>query len=68
MQQLFAVLVPEVVLQLQVSQSTDQDLVAFQVHPADLTRRFQQSLQFDNYYEACKIATPPNSVIVCSFN
>ena len=31
MQQLFAVLVPEVVLQLQVSQSTDQDLVAFQV-------------------------------------
>ena len=52
MQQLFAVLVPEVVLQLQVSQSTDQDLVAFEVHPADLTGRFQQSLQFDNYYEA----------------
>jgi len=51
MQQLFAVLVPGVVLQLQVSQSTDQDLVAFQMHPADLTRRFQQSLQFDNYYQ-----------------
>ena len=42
--------VPEVVLQLQVSQSTDQDLVAFQVHPADLPRRFQQSLKLDNYY------------------
>ena len=51
MQQLFAILVPEVV-QLQVSQSTDQDLVAFQVHPAYLTRRFQQSLQLDNYYQA----------------
>ena len=52
MQQLFAAHVPEVVLQLQVSQSTDRDLVAFQVHPADLTRRFEQSLQFDNYYQA----------------
>ena len=35
MQQLFAVLVPGIVLQLQVSHSTDHDLVAFQVHPAD---------------------------------
>ena len=52
MQQLFAAHVPGVVLQLQVSQSTDQDLVAFQVHPADLTRRFEQSLQSDNYYQA----------------
>ena len=51
MQKLFAVLVPGVVLQLQVSQSTDQDIVAFQEHPADLTRRFQQSLQFDNHYQ-----------------
>ena len=59
MQQLFAVLVPEVVLQLQVSQSTDQDLVAFEVHPADLTRRFQQSLQIDNYYEANQQQKPP---------
>ena len=41
-----------VVLQLQASQSTDQDLFAFQVHPADLTRRFQQSLQLDNYHQA----------------
>ena len=44
--------VPGVVLQLQVSQSTDQDLVAFQVHPADLHRSFQQSLKVDNYYQA----------------
>ena len=28
--------------------STDQDLVAFQVHPADLPRRFQQPLKLDN--------------------
>ena len=32
--------------------STDQDLVAFQVHPADLPRRFQQPLKLDNYYQA----------------
>ena len=51
-EQPFAVLVPGVVVQLQVSQSTDQDLVAFQVHPADLARRFQQSLKLDNYYQA----------------
>ena len=51
-QRLFAVLVPGVVVQLQVSLSTDQDLVAFQVHPADLPRRFQQSLKLDNYYQA----------------
>ena len=38
---------PGVVLQFQVSQSTGQDLVAFQVHPADLPRRFQQSFKFD---------------------
>ena len=43
--------VPGVVLQLQVSQSTDQDLVTFEVHPADLPRRFQQSLKVDNYYQ-----------------
>ena len=40
-QQLFPVLVPGVVLQFQVSQYTAHDLVAFQVHPADLRRRFQ---------------------------
>ena len=28
--------------------STDQDLVAFQVHPDDLPRRFQQPLKLDN--------------------
>ena len=49
---MFAVLVPGVVLQLQVSQSTDQDLVAFQMHHAVLPRRFQQSLKLDNYYQA----------------
>ena len=49
---MFAVLVPGVVLQFQVSQSTDQDGIAFQMHPADLTRRFQQSLQLDNYTAA----------------
>ena len=38
--QLFAVLYPGVVLQLQVSQSTGQDLVAFQVNPADLPRKY----------------------------
>ena len=32
--------VPGVVLQLQVSQSTDQDVVVFQEHPADLLRGF----------------------------
>ena len=37
---LFAVLYPGAVLQLQVSQSTGQDLVAFQVHPADLPGKF----------------------------
>ena len=41
-----------IVLQLEVSQSNEQDLVAFQVHPADLPRRFQQSLKLDNYYQA----------------
>ena len=46
-QQLFAVLDPGVVLQFQVFQSTCQDLVAFQVHPADLPRRFQQSFKLD---------------------
>ena len=46
-----SVLAPGVVVQLQVSLSTDQDLVAFQVHPADLPRRFQQSLKVDNYYQ-----------------
>ena len=49
---MFAVLVPGVVLQFRVSQSTDQDRVAFQMHPGDLTRGFQQSLQLDNYYQA----------------
>ena len=44
----FPVLIPGVVLQLQVSQSTDQNLVAFQVHPADLPRRFQQPLKLDS--------------------
>ena len=44
--------VPGVVLQLQVSQSTDQDVVVFQEHPADLPRGFQQSLKVDNYYQA----------------
>ena len=44
--------VPGVVLQLQVSQSTDQDVVVFQEHPADLQRGFQQSLKVDNYYQA----------------
>ena len=47
-----AVLVPGVVLQFQVSQAADRDLVAFQVHPADLPRRFQQFLKLDNYYQA----------------
>ena len=41
-----------VVLQFQVSQSTGQDLVALQVHPADLPRRFQQPLKLDNYDQA----------------
>ena len=45
-------LVPGVVLQLKVSQSTGQDLVAFQVHPTDLPRTFQRSLKLDNYYQA----------------
>ena len=49
---MFAVLVPGVVLQFRVSQSTDQDRVAFQMHPGDLTRGFQQSLQLDNYIAA----------------
>ena len=31
----------------QVSQSIGQDLVAFEVHPADLTRKFQQYFKFD---------------------
>ena len=31
----------------QVSQSTGQDLVAFEVHPADLPRKFQQYFKFD---------------------
>ena len=44
--------VPGVVLLLEVSQSTDQDLVVFQEHPADLPRGFQQSLKVDNYYQA----------------
>ena len=39
--------VPGVVLQLQVSQSTGQDLIALQVLPADLRRRFQQALKLD---------------------
>ena len=39
-------------VQLQVSLSTDQDLVAFQVHPADLPRGVQQSFKLDNYYPA----------------
>ena len=50
--QLLAVFVPGVVIQFQVNQSADQDQVAFQVHPAHLPRRFQQSLKFDNYYQA----------------
>ena len=52
-------LIPGVVLQLQVSQSTDQDLVAFHVHPADLPRRFQQSLKLDNYYQASHSSKTP---------
>ena len=41
-----------VVLQLHVSQFTGQDLVVFQVHHADLPRIFQQSIKFDNHYQA----------------
>ena len=41
-----------VVLWFHVSQATGQDLVVFQVHHADLPRRFQQSLTFDNHYQA----------------
>ena len=41
-----------VVLQLQVSQSTDQDVVVFQEHPEDLPWGFQQSMKVDNYYQA----------------
>ena len=44
--------VPGVVLQLQVSQCTAQDVVVFQEHPADLSRGFQQSLKVDNNHQA----------------
>ena len=45
--QLFAVLAPGVVLQVQVSRPAGQDLGAFQGHPADLPRRFQKSFELD---------------------
>ena len=51
--------VPGVVLQLQVSQSTDQDVVVFQEHPANLQRGFQQSLKVDNYYQAYHSSKSP---------
>ena len=51
-QSLIKCFVPGVVLQLQVSQSTDQSGVVFQEHPADLPRGFQQSFKVDNYYQA----------------
>ena len=56
---MFPVLVPGVVPQLKVSQSTGQDLVGFQVHPSDLPRQFQQSLKLDNYYQAYHSSKSP---------
>ena len=60
-QQLFAVPYPRVVLQLQVSQSTGQDLVACQVHPADLPRKFQQYFKFDTPSSLIQQEKPPAS-------
>ena len=70
---MFPVLVPGVVLQLKVSQSTDQDLVGFQMHPSDLPRQFQQSLKLDNYYQAyhsskSPLGTGSRFILFTSFN
>ena len=56
---MFAVLYPVVVLQPQVSQSTGQDLVAFQVHPADIPRKFQQYFKFDRPSSLIQQKKPP---------
>ena len=56
---MFAVLYPGVVLQLQVSQSTGQDLVAFRVHPADLPRKFKQYFKFDRRSSLIQQEKPP---------
>ena len=56
---MFAVLYPGVVLQLQVSQSTGQDLVAFRVHPADLPRKFWQYFKFDRPSSLIQQEKPP---------
>ena len=56
---MFAVVYPGVVLQLQVSQSTGEDLVAFRVHPADLPREFQQYFKFDRPSSLIQQEKPP---------
>ena len=43
----------------QVSQSTGQDLVAFQVHPAALLRKFQQYFKFDRPSSLIQQEKPP---------
>ena len=43
----------------QVSQSTGQDLVAFQVHPAALPRKFQQYFKFDRPSSLIQQEKPP---------
>ena len=43
----------------QVSQSTSQDLVAFQVHPAALPRKFQQYFKFDRPSSLIQQEKPP---------
>ena len=58
-QQLFAVLYPGIKLRLQVSQSTGQDLVAFQVHPACLPSKFQQYFKFDRPSSLIQQQKPP---------
>ena len=40
-------------------QSTGQELLAFQVHPADLPRRCQQSLKFDRPSSLTQQQKPP---------
>ena len=43
----------------QISQSTGQDLVAFQVHPADLPRKVQQYFKFDRPLSLIQQKKPP---------
>ena len=43
----------------QVSQSTGQDVVAFQVHPAALPRKFQQYFKFDRPSSLIQQEKPP---------